>query len=347
MASETRRISNHPRDAESDLEFPRTRQPKPASDPPGTLTLDEIIRLKIPQRPRLIEKLLDPGEVALFVARQKEGKSTLALQLGIDVATGEPFLGRLDTACNTVLYLDYENRVHRLKRRGLDLARDRTVDSLYLKAFERISQRDVGLSGHDLGRLVQLVARLRPALLIIDPLRYAMPKTGYMTDEDWALKILEAVSELQKENPAMAVILVHHVRKQQDNGSRLLRTDPRCWMDRTFGSQALLAHVDTIWGLEEDIEGYTFATVPRSQDQLLLPLEKQPESEAFVLSSTRLPFTDAERGAWQRLPSEFVWTQALNLGIANSLLDRTIRRARAAGLITHDARTKRYRKVGI
>jgi hypothetical protein len=173
-----------------------------------------------------------------------------------------------------------------------------------------------------------------------------MPKTGKMSDEDWALKILDAVSTLQKENPSMAVILVHHVRKQQDNGSEPLRNDPRSWMDRIYGSQALLAHVDAIWGLEEDPEGYTFTTVPRSQDPLLVPLEKQPESERFLLSSERLPFTETQKAAWAKLPQDFTWSEALKLGIPNSLLDRTIRRAKSAGLLTQNAGTKRYRKAG-
>jgi len=109
----------------------------------------------------------------------------------------------------------------------------------------------------------------------------------------------------------------------------------------------LLAHVDTIWGLEEDDDGYTFATVSRSQDLLMLKLEKQPESERFLLGSDDAPVfhTMKQQEAWETLPPEFGWREATELGISNNILNRVIRQARAAGLLAQDPVTRRYRKV--
>src|SRR5262249_2132875 len=117
------------------------------STPNAVFTLQEIMETDYPRPPALIENVLNPGEIGLFVARQKEGKSTLTLQLAIDVSCGDKFLGQYKTSGRTVLYIDYENRFCRIKDRGLDLVRGRTIDHLHVKAFDLMSQRDVGLSG--------------------------------------------------------------------------------------------------------------------------------------------------------------------------------------------------------
>jgi len=87
--------------------------------------------------------------------------------------------------------------------------------------------------------------------------------------------------------------------------------------------------------------------VPRSQDELIVALEKHPDSERFLLGSTdALVFrTEAQRQAWNRLPSEFGWREAVAMGISNSTLDRVIRHARSAGRLSQDPTTRRYTKV--
>ncbi len=314
-------------------------------------TLHEIIETDYPPLAPVVDRLIDAGETVLFIARQKEGKSTLALQLAIDVSCGDAFLGRYPTTKATVLYVDYENRFQRIKQRGIDLANGRRVENLYVKAFDRISERDVGLFGPDHVRLADLVKNLQPGLLFIDPLRYALghapARAGNSTaDEAMALSIIEQVTKLQDVNPEMTVALVHHLKKAQDSSGVKLRDNPRSWIDRVYGSQVLLAHVDAIWGLEEDANLYTFGTVPRAQDPLTLLLEKEPDSERFILSSAAFAFrTIPQRKAWDQLPQEFGWREAVATGISNNLLNSVIREARGNGLLNQDPVTKRYSKV--
>ena len=86
-----------------------------------TLTLQEIVALERPLVVPQVGRLLDATEICLFTARQKEGKSTLGLQLAIDVSIGDPLFGQFPTKAGTVLYVDYENRLDNLKKRGEDL----------------------------------------------------------------------------------------------------------------------------------------------------------------------------------------------------------------------------------
>ena len=312
-----------------------------------TLTLQEIVALERPLVVPQVGRLLDATEICLFTARQKEGKSTLGLQLAIDVSAGDPFLGQYPTRAGTVLYIDYENRLDNLKKRGEDLLQGRTGENLHIKSFERIADKDVGLANQkERDSLSALVELHQPTLLIIDPLRLAWAR-DLMEDQN-ALKLLAYVSLLQKSNQGMSVILVHHCRKAQEATPVKLQSDPRSWIEKSYGSQALIAHVDSIWGLEEDGDGYIFASIARAHDGLLLRLEKEPESERFIFGNQEtLSFkTSKQKDAWEKLPDEFGWREAqTELNISSNLMRNVLSRALQAGLLLQDSETKRYRKT--
>lgn len=312
----------------------------------GLRSLQEIVDHKYLQTIPVVENLISPGETALLIARQKEGKSTLALQLAIDVACGDRFLGRYKTQRNTVLYVDYENRPHRIKERAKDLAKGRSLDDIISVSYNLISDRDVGLFGDEFKRLDEIVQTLSPGLLIIDPLRYAIQKES--TDERAAVDALDQISLLRTRNPQTAVLLVHHLKKAQDNLTSVLRNDPRTWIERIYGSQAFLAHAENIWGLEHDDAGCAFGTVSRSEESLIIGLEKEADSLCFAVSANSVQvagMTPALRAAWDLLPTEFSRGEGLGLRIANNTLDRLIRHAKPIGLLTQDASTGRYKKA--
>jgi hypothetical protein len=244
-----------------------------------------------------------------------------------------------------VLYTDYENRPHRLRERGIDVAQGRPVDNVAYIAFDRISDRNVALIGEDFKNLQDMVGELSPGLLVIDPLRYAVLADS--SDERAMVEALDQISRLGDRNPGLAVLLVHHLKKAQDNLTPQLRHDPKAWIERVYGSQALIAHVETIWGLEHDDDGYALGTVSRSEESFVLGLEKEPESQRFILSPTSVQvsrMTHALKSAWDKLPTEFSRTQGLSLGIPNNNLDRMIRHGRTTGILVQDPTTKLYRK---
>jgi hypothetical protein len=311
----------------------------------GIRSLQDIISAEYPEKTPLVEHFLSPGETALLIARQKEGKSMLALQLAVDVSRGDGFLDHYATRCTPVLYIDYENRPYRIKDRAIDVTRGRTAENIHLLAFDRISDRNVGLVGAEFQTLHHLVSDMRPGLLVIDPLRYALQ--GESAEERVMVDAIDHISRLSEQNPALSVLLVHHLKKAQDNTTTELRSDPRAWIDRVYGSQALIAHVETIWGLEHDEQGYAFGTVSRSEDSFVIGLEKEPDSQRFTLSPTSVQvqrMTPAVRTAWDQLPGEFSRTQGVGMGIANNTLDRLIRHALAAGILSQDTATRVYRK---
>src|SRR5215467_4216019 len=74
-----------------------------------------------PPTPPVVDRLLQPGEITMMLGRQKEGKSTLALQLAIDIGGGSHFLEEFPTQTGKVLYIDFENKYEQIQKRVLDL----------------------------------------------------------------------------------------------------------------------------------------------------------------------------------------------------------------------------------
>jgi hypothetical protein len=308
--------------------------------------LHELVEMKFPEPQPLVKELLFADETALFIARQKEGKSTLMLQFCLDVARAKQFLGRYQSLQTDVFYVDYENRPYHLQKRVRNLLKgDEAPNNFYYYALENLIERDLSLGiEENFNRLELKIDELKPGLLVIDPLRYAADGE---IDEKGALRIVERVAKLKSINSAMAVILVHHLRKSTgESGQTLLKVDPRTWIDNVYGSQALLAHVESIWGMQGDDDGYTFATVARSHRGQNIRLSKNPDSQEFVFDAeTRRDFTAAELEAWNKLGQSFTWTEAQGLGIPNSTLGRTIRKASENGLLRQDPDTKRHHKL--
>jgi len=309
-------------------------------------SLMSMIDTKYDEPRILLQGMLQAGETVLLVGRQKEGKSTLSFQLAIDLATGSPFLGKFSTTKCRVLMVDYENRPVALKRRGGMILKGRdTAGNLLVKTFPYLTKRDVGLSGKEHNAMLQVVQLYQPDVLLIDPLRYAAPKSGQAKEENWAVETIDAIDKLRAVNPQLTVIVVHHVRKANaEEKGPSLKDDPRTWIERTYGSQALIGHVDSIWGLEAGRDGdYTFATVPRSHGLITLKLDKEPDSEVFTLSDDALAsLTNDQRVYWQQLPDAFNWTQALKT-VPKASLSRLIRTGLSNGILAKDGET--YRKT--
>jgi hypothetical protein len=176
---------------------------RPARDPVRVRTLAQIVASTEEPPAKVVDRLVEEGGISLLIARQKAGKSMLGLQLAIDVANGADFLSLAPTAKGPVLYVDYESRSHILKARGSDFGRGFDLDEVHIANWESIAERNLGLDGEYLELLKDLVARLQPRLLIIDPLRLATQQD--LEDDRAMVKALEGVAELFSANPQMGI----------------------------------------------------------------------------------------------------------------------------------------------
>jgi putative DNA primase/helicase len=168
--------------------------------------------------------LLPTGGVSLLVAKPKTGKSTLSRCCAMAVARGKKFLGRR-TARGKVVYLALEEKRAEVRKHFAALGADGSEEILVHCAT---APQDA------VGELVELVKRVRPALVIIDPiLRLARLRDA----NDYAqvnLAMEPFIAMAREFNTHL--LLVYHLGKGN-------REDAA---DQILGSTAFFAAVDTV-----------------------------------------------------------------------------------------------------
>jgi RecA-family ATPase len=171
--------------------------------------------------------------------------------MALCLATGEPFLGMRVPKPVKVLMIDLENRPAPLSSRFKSMGGDpcarlhvwcaRSLDSVL---------PDSGEEG--LAFLRRLVETVRPDVLIIDPWRLWLG--GDENDAREIVRGLRALASVRANSPGLAIVIVHHVRKEKFDTPRKLLADPSLWADAVSGHHALMSHVDACYGLERQVD---------------------------------------------------------------------------------------------
>ena len=159
----------------------------------------------------LIDQLWTDQAVGVVGGSPKSGKTWLALEIAVSVASGTPCLGAFSVrAPGPVLLYAAEDSAAAVRARLKTLARVHALD------FEHLDVRVITADAlrldrpDDQDRLAATVAAHRPALLVLDPLVRV-----HAIDENVAGQVaalLAYLRSLQRQTGA-AIALVHHVRK--------------------------------------------------------------------------------------------------------------------------------------
>jgi len=159
----------------------------------------------------LIDQLWTDQAVGVVGGSPKSGKTWLALEIAVSVASGTPCLGAFSVrAPGPVLLYAAEDSAAAVRARLKTLARVHALD------FEHLDVRVITADAlrldrpDDQDRLAATVAAHRPALLVLDPLVRV-----HAIDENVAGQVaalLAYLRSLQRQTGA-AIALIHHVRK--------------------------------------------------------------------------------------------------------------------------------------
>ena len=180
----------------------------------------------------LVESLWTHEAVGFVAGQPKSGKSWLALDFAVSVATGTPVLDNYAvTDPGPVLVFPAEEALTAVRDRVAGICRHRSVD------FETLNVWFIGSyalrldSPDDCEALENTVCTLRPRLLILDPLIRL-----HNADENSSTEIARVLSFLRdlQRKYALAVLVVHHARKNTSSDVGLgLRgsTEIRAWSD--------------------------------------------------------------------------------------------------------------------
>lgn len=227
----------------------------------GAATADAAMTLSVlvdQPRPRATEWLIDGWWLdqgcGLLAAEEKSSKTTLALAMGMCVASGAPWLRRWPVRRGPVLALFEEDHERTVRRRAELLGRAMGVDP-HLDDFHVLCQTGITIGGQrsrGRGRLAALIRRYRPALTILDPLRRMTPGV----DENDSRAVSDYLGWLrrqQKEN-GTAIICLHHFAKEARDGRERHAGHPRRITHRVRGSSDFLAWYDSLVLVERETE---------------------------------------------------------------------------------------------
>jgi DNA-binding transcriptional ArsR family regulator len=198
-------------------------------------TLAQLQHAEFPPEVWVVDGILPPG-ACLLAAKPKKKKSWLALQAGICVAMGRPFMGRFSVTQGRVLYLDLEGTQRRIKKRTRAMLGVNNVawpDNFHI--FTEWQQGPDALADLD----AWFVAYPDTRLVVIDVLasfrRPMDPKESFYQYDRVTVKPINDLLERYD----CAGILVHHLNKA--------RVDDV--FDSISGSTGLLSVTNTQWAM--------------------------------------------------------------------------------------------------
>lgn len=247
------------------------------------LTDAALAKMELPPIQWVVPGVLPEG-LAILGGKPKVGKSWMALDLGLSVAMGRPFLGEAVDP-GDVLYLALEDNLRRVQWRS---ARVRGDDP----PTERLEYQVLAPRlGDGLEELIDewLTGVRAPRLIIVDTLGMVRPASGsddpYNYDEAY-----RALGTFKKHTDKLgvAIVVVHHVRKA---GAE----DP---LDTLAGSVGIAGAADTILVVRKTDTGGTL--MGRGRDLAEVSLELAFDEDTFrwrQVASEEAEQARAEAGA--------------------------------------------------
>lgn len=189
----------------------------------------ELLEAEFPEPTWIVPGLL-PSGLTILAGRPKVGKSWLALQIAVAVATGgRVFNEHIEKG--SVLYLALEDSPRRLQQRLKDLNAP-PLDHL------RFETAWTDLTDGGLTDLVMAVQKMTPRLIVIDTL--ARSARIDHNDVNQTTTILSNLQTIAQEGDCAVLVVDHHTK------ARTYSNDP---IDDILGSTGKSAAVDTAMGL--------------------------------------------------------------------------------------------------
>lgn len=261
-------------------------------DPRGPLwsrVLDRSQLANLPSPEPLIDNTLDLRTVSLLVGAWATGKSFLALDWSLCIATGKAWQGR-DVARGRVLYVAAEGAYGLQKRvNAWEVAWQTKVDP---DAFYVLPMAVQIASRNSLANLLTITSELQPRLIVVDTLARCAVGLDENSSKDMGL-FVRGLDKIRDSMNAGTVLAVHHTGKD--------KTTAR-------GSSAIEGAMDAVYQLRGDSRLMKLERSKRKDgpvhDQKTLCLEEVPGTDSVVVSTGRVDMTRT----LERLMSGFVST---------------------------------------
>ena len=168
---------------------------------------------------------VERGEIALLNALPNAGKTTLALNAALSLASGRellPVVGQSQP--RRVLYVDGETRRARLQRdlrwMSRDFSRDEAIalgQNLHVICEAEISGESLALTRADhLQTISQEALRVKPDLIVVDTLASLCPVFNENDNAEQQRRVWQPLQKLARQVNA-AILVLHHVGKRNED----------------------------------------------------------------------------------------------------------------------------------
>lgn len=224
--------------------------------------------------PWLIPGLLPEGGISFVAGHSKTYKSWFALEIAISLASGLQCMRNwLPIGRRSVLVVAGEDSASNIRHRIQALAHSKvaTVEELELHVIAEQSLHVDTVDG--LVALEAEIERVRPALLIIDPLARFLPNTPESSARKMG-HVLEALTQLARRH-SLTLLIVHHTSKnaKPGNAGRGLRGSSQ--LDSIYFGLALL-YRDEVGDLYVDLK------FRHAEERVGIPLKFYPTGTQVI-----------------------------------------------------------------
>jgi AAA domain/Winged helix-turn-helix DNA-binding len=228
--------------------IPELRRPSRQRGPASLTTHSglEVYNSEFAAPEAIIDRLLYPG-LTIFVARPKAGKSWLALQIAVAIASGAALGGSLRVnRTGRVLYLALEESQARTAPR----LRKLTAGGDYLGKVDFVYSVEALMSGG--ARQIDSFLADHPCALVVIDTYFAIAKRAGRKDMDILQGDYNTINALREiaERHRTAILLIHHARKADGDG-----------VDVVLGTSGISAACDAIWSMKRSSQGDCVLTV--------------------------------------------------------------------------------------
>lgn len=209
-------------------------------------SISELLSKPEPPIEWLIDSIWVDKSRGLIAGNPGVGKTWLALEMLISVATGQPCLGKYPVRQGAVLLLEEESSILNLSRRAHTMARGRGLKDTDLSHFFHITRQFIKIPQHE-RELIAYMKQREIKLVVFDSLR-----RFHGVDENSSEKmqpVLDSFARINIETSA-SIVLIHHLSKLQDKSSKGV-------FERLRGTSDLWAWRDCLIGMEGEEEAET------------------------------------------------------------------------------------------